>query len=275
MRQPAGFILNRLSISRGEIMVLIKFENVEKDYGAGETLVRAIRGISIEIKEGEFVSILGKSGSGKSTFLSLLGGLEQPTRGKITWNGTDLGTLTEDELAMMRRTEIGIIFQHFYLMDSMTALDNVELPLLIAGIPREQRRPWCISLLEVVGLENRLTHYPNELSGGERQRVGIARALANKPRVLIADEPTGDLDSKRGAEIIDLLHSLNRGENVDLGFKPTVIMVTHDVGMLREGMRVITLSDGKIISDEMFDGDYEKFDSYGNPSLVINEFKSD
>lgn len=257
-------------------MALIEFNEVKKDYGVGDTLVHAVRGISVNIGEGEFVAILGKSGSGKSTFLSLLGGLEQPTDGTILWKGDDLSNHSEDELAIMRRTEVGIIFQHFFLLDSMTALDNTELPLLISGVPKSERREWCMDLLKLVGLGDRATHYPNELSGGERQRVGIARALANKATVIIADEPTGDLDSKKGKEIIDLLYDLNRGKGKmeGLDWKPTLIMVTHDVGMLREGMRVLTLSDGQIVSDDIFDGDYDKFDALGNPSAVQTQYGS-
>ncbi|MCY3410944.1 MAG: ABC transporter ATP-binding protein [Candidatus Heimdallarchaeota archaeon] len=257
-------------------MVLIEFIDVKKDYGSVKlgTLVHAVRGISVAIEEGEFIVILGKSGSGKSTFLSLLGGLEQPTEGQILWRGDDLSKHTEDELAIMRRTEVGVVFQHFFLLDSMTAIDNVSLPLLIAGVPLNERRAWCMELLQMVGLGDRATHYPNELSGGERQRVGIARALANKASVIIADEPTGDLDSKKGREIVDLLFSLNRGQGeiAELDWKPTLIMVTHDVGLLREGMRVLTLKDGQIIDDSMFDGNYDKFDELGNPSMVSTQY---
>lgn len=252
-------------------MALIELHEVIKSYGKGETAVQAVRGITIDINQGEFVVILGKSGSGKSTLLSLVGGLEQPTEGSIIYNGNNLGKMTEDELAIMRRTEIGIIFQHFFLMDAMTALDNVELPLLIAGQSRKERREWALKMLQMVDLRERATHYPNELSGGERQRVGIARAFANRASVIIADEPTGDLDSTKGQEIMDLLFDLNKGgENYpELDWKPTVIMVTHDIGMLRNGMRVITISDGTVIKDDIFDGDFEKFDPLGGPSKII------
>lgn len=256
-------------------MALIEFNNVSKDYGVGETVVHAVSKISVSIDKGEFVAILGKSGSGKSTFLSLLGGLEQPTRGHILWRGDDLSNHTEDELAIMRRTDVGVVFQHFFLLDSMTALDNTELPLLIAGVPRTERREWCMKLLDLVGLKDRATHYPNELSGGERQRVGIARALANRASVIIADEPTGDLDSKKGREIVDLLYRLNQGtgEMSELDWQPTLIMVTHDVYMLRKGMRVLTLSDGMIIGDDIFDGDHLKFDALGSPSIVETHYE--
>lgn len=259
-------------------MSLIELQDIKKDYGMGDTLVHAIRGITTEISEGEFIVILGKSGSGKSTFLSLLGGLEQPTNGHILYKSEDLSDLSEDELAIMRRTEVGIIFQHFYLMEAMTALENVELPLLIAGKKKKERKDWALEVLTMVGLRERATHYPSELSGGERQRVGIARAFANKAALIIADEPTGDLDSKKGKEIIDLLYDLNQGGESypSLDWKPTIIMVTHDVGMLREGMRVLTLSDGTIIQDEIYDGDYIKFDHLGSPSKIIGmDYKED
>ncbi|MHA2501460.1 MAG: ABC transporter ATP-binding protein [Candidatus Kariarchaeaceae archaeon] len=256
--------------------VLLDLQHVEKEYAQGSYRVQAIKNIDLVINKGEFLVILGRSGSGKSTLLSLLGGLEQPTKGTISLNGNDLAKYTEDELAILRRWEIGIIFQHFHLMEAMTAVENVELPMLIAGISKKERRPWAIELLKLVGLDGRETHYSNELSGGERQRVGIARALANKADLIIADEPTGDLDSHRGAEIIDLLYSINRKETAIESLKngewsPTVVMVTHDVGMLRKGMRVLTLSDGLIESDEIFDGDYEKFDPLGNPSTLLEE----
>jgi len=246
---------------------LLVLKNLEKEYIQGTARIHAIQHVSLEIERGEFLVILGRSGSGKSTLLSLIGGLEQPTKGSIILNGQELGQFSEDELAILRRKEIGIVFQHFHLMEAMTAIDNVELPMLIAGLPRKDRRPWAIELLRMVGLSGRETHYSNELSGGERQRVGIARAMANKPDLIIADEPTGDLDSARGAEIIDLLHDINQ-KNGNSSWAPTIVMVTHDVGMLREGMRVITLSDGMIQSDEIFDGDYERFDPLGNPSVV-------
>ncbi|MCE7733881.1 MAG: ABC transporter ATP-binding protein [Candidatus Heimdallarchaeota archaeon] len=254
-------------------MSLIQIQNVHKEYGMGDGKVQAIRGIDLEINEGEFVVILGKSGSGKSTLLSLIGGLEQPTTGEICYKENKLSQMSEDELAILRRREIGIIFQHFFLMDAMTALDNVELPLLIAGVPRTERREWALETLDMVDLKHRAAHYPNELSGGERQRVGIARAFVNKANLIIADEPTGDLDSKKGEEIIDLMHDLLKGgtQFPSLDWKPTIIMVTHDVGMLRDGMRIITISDGQIVQDKVFSGNYEEFDPHGGPSKIVGQ----
>ncbi|MHA2100353.1 MAG: ABC transporter ATP-binding protein [Candidatus Kariarchaeaceae archaeon] len=252
-------------------MSLLELKSIEMVYSATETKVHAIRGISLRINEGEFVAILGKSGSGKSTLLSLIGGLEQPTSGQILFAGNNLSAMSDDALARMRRSEVGIVFQNFFLMDVMTAFENVELPLIIAGKDKQERRKWVSELLSQVGLGDRITHFPNELSGGEKQRVGIARALANRASLIIADEPTGDLDSAKGKEIIDLLYNLNQGsdQTVSLDWKPTIIMVTHDVGMLRNGMRVLTISDGKITNDEIFDGDYKKFDRLGGPSKVM------
>ena len=246
---------------------IIQMEKVYKDFGSGETLVHAIRGITLEITKGEFIVILGKSGSGKSTFISLIGGLIQPSKGKVKFENVDLATQNEDELAKMRRTEIGVIFQHFNLMDMLTALENVELPLLIANTPKEERRPVATKALERVGLEHRLLNYPEELSGGEKQRVGIARALVNRPALLLADEPTGDLDTITGDMIIDQLVEINR----DVNWRPTILMVTHDVSKLRKGMRVLTMRDGMIVADTIFDGkDPTEFDHYGMPSKILS-----
>jgi putative ABC transport system ATP-binding protein len=248
--------------------ILFEIENVTKEFGSGDTLVRAIRGITLDIRQGEFIVILGKSGSGKSTFVSLLGGLEKPTSGYVKFQRKNLSTRSEDDLARLRRTEVGIVFQHFNLLEMMTAVENVELPLLIAKTPKSTRRPNAIRVLELVGLGHRITNYPHELSGGEKQRVGIARALINKPRLILADEPTGDLDSTTGDNIIELLQEINH----DIEWQPTIIMVTHDISKIKKGMRVLTLSDGKIIDDVVFDGkDPTIFDRFGLPSEVVNE----
>jgi putative ABC transport system ATP-binding protein len=241
-------------------MNLLTLNDLHKEYGEGDTLVQAVGGITLQIKEGEFIAILGRSGSGKSTLLSLLSGLEQPTRGYITYQGTTMSTLSEDELALIRRSGIGIVYQHFYLLEGMSALENVELPLMISGKNKDESREWALKILEMVGLTERVTHYPNELSGGEKQRVGIARALVNKAAIVIADEPTGDLDSKKGNEIVDLLFDLNKGgeQFPILDWKPTIIMVTHDINMLRKGMRLILLSDGQIDTDIKYQGDIDQ-----------------
>lgn len=246
--------------------VLLKTTNVTKEFGSGESIVHAIRGISVVIEKGEFIAILGKSGSGKTTFISLLGGLLSPSSGEVLLDGVAINTLSQDKLSLIRREKVGIVFQHFHLLEMMTAVENVELPLLIAGAPSKARREKAIAMLQKVGLGDRLANYPNELSGGERQRVGIARALVTSPELILADEPTGDLDSKTGDEIIDVLVEVN----TDSPWHPTIIMVTHDVTKLRKGMRILTLSDGHITGDVIFDGvNVEQFDKYGVPSEVL------
>ncbi len=229
---------------------IIETQNLTKSFGSGNTLVHAIRGISIRIESGEFLSILGKSGSGKSTFVSLVAGLEKPTQGIVTLEGESLVDKTQDELSLLRRKMIGIVFQHFHLIDTMTALENVELPLLIANVLPKTRKIRAIEALKLVGLEEKLYHVPEDLSGGEKQRVCIARALINKPRIILADEPTGDLDSETGDAIIQLLMQINQ----DPKWNPVIIMVTHDLTKLRDGMRVIKLKDGQVTQDERFSG---------------------
>ncbi len=234
-------------------MSLINLLNVSKSYGKGRTRVDAIKDITLEIDKGEFVVILGKSGSGKSTLLSLISGLEKPDRGLVEINNTRITELNENQLAIIRRHNIGFIFQHFHLINAMTALENTELPAVLAKTPKKERQSFALKLLELVGLSSRLTHYPEELSGGERQRTGIARSLINKPGIIIADEPTGDLDNEKGKEIVDLLYNLNQGIEVEgiNGWKPTIIMVTHDKSMIKDNMRVITLSDGEVLLDSI------------------------
>lgn len=232
-------------------MSFLKLKSVSKSYENYDSEVKAIQNIDLDIEEGEFVVILGKSGSGKSTLLSLISGLENPTNGKIMYNNIEINKLSQNKLAKMRRNNIGIIFQHFYLLDSLTAYENIELPLIISGYPSKNREIRVRELLNSVGLIERASHYPNELSGGERQRIAIARALANQVKIIIADEPTGDLDSETGGGILSLLRNLNKGEyeNVISDWKPTIVMVTHDTSLIKDGMRVITLSDGSVISD--------------------------
>ena len=190
---------------------LIHLENVAKEYRADVTLIKAIRGISASIQKGEFIVILGKSDSGKSTLLSLIGGLIKATAGIVKIDGQNLFELSQDELAILRRSNVGIVFQHFHLLNTMTCLENVELPLLIANTAKAERRPSAIELLKKVGLRERLRNYPMELSGGEKQRTGIARSLINKPSLILADEPTGNLNSKTGNKIIDVLTEINSG----------------------------------------------------------------
>ncbi|HDM23882.1 MAG TPA: ABC transporter ATP-binding protein, partial [Candidatus Bathyarchaeota archaeon] len=194
-------------------------KDLKKTYLLGEVKVPALRGVNMEIKRGEMVSIMGPSGSGKTTLLNLLGGLDRPTAGKIWIDGVDISTLSDSELVRLRLDKIGFIFQQYYLVPWLTALANVEIPLMLKNIPRKERRKKAMKLLELVGLGRRFHHEPSKLSGGEQQRVAIARALANDPSIILADEPTGNLDTKTGAEIVNLLKRLNREENV------TVIVV--------------------------------------------------
>ncbi len=223
--------------------LVIRAENVKKIFRLGSVSVKALRGIDLTVKRGEFVSIMGPSGSGKTTLLNILGALDKATDGKIYFEGQDLSKLNDSELAILRRDKIGFIFQSFNLFPVLTALENVELPMLIAGIPTNERRKRAQELLEKVGLEERLNHRPDELSGGERQRVAIARALANKPSLVLGDEISGDLDSETSQSIIYLLKKLNRDLN------QTLILATHDHEIAKQANRTIKLKDGKILED--------------------------
>ncbi|MCD6505979.1 ABC transporter ATP-binding protein [Candidatus Poribacteria bacterium] len=220
--------------------VVIKTENVVKEYKMGNTIVRALRGISVEVKRGEYISIMGPSGSGKSTLFNMIGALDKPTDGKVYIEGQDMSELDTHELAWLRCHKIGYIFQTFNLIPVMTALENVTLPMIFAGIPRKEREEKGKMLLEMVGLGHRVHHKPYELSGGQQQRVAIARALANDPAILLADEPTANLDLKTGREIITLMKRLNEERGV------TVISATHDLKMIDVSDRIIFIRDGLI-----------------------------
>jgi ABC-type lipoprotein export system ATPase subunit len=221
----------------------VRVLDVVKTYGAAESRVAALRGVSFEITRGERVALLGKSGSGKSTLLNLIGGLDRPDQGSISGGGRDVALLSANELAQYRLTTVGMIFQAYNLIQSRTALENVELPMILAGRPKAQRRQEARAALEAVGLGARLGHRPAELSGGEHQRVAIARALVNQPEILLADEPTGNLDSATSSEIMDML--LDQVEQVG----STLIIVTHDEELARQAAdRVVRLKDGQVIS---------------------------
>ncbi|MHA2364482.1 MAG: ABC transporter ATP-binding protein [Candidatus Hodarchaeales archaeon] len=224
---------------------ILELEDVTKIFGSDQTLVHAVNEISIKFKEREFVALLGKSGCGKSTFVSLLAGLEPPTTGKIIFKENEISSKSEDELSLFRRKNVGIIFQHFNLLSTMTALENVELPLLIQGYDPVERKEKAIKVLQKLGLEDKMYNLPEELSGGEKQRVGIARALINQPKIILADEPTGDLDSETGDIIIKLLSEINQNNN------SFILIVTHDESKLRSGMRKLVMKDGFIIEDSM------------------------
>ena len=209
----------------------------------GAEIVHALRGVSLEIARGEYVAIMGPSGSGKSTLMNMLGCLDTPTEGTYELNGTHVSQMNDNHLAEVRNREIGFVFQTFNLLARATALRNVELPLIYAGVPAYERRQIALNALTQVGLGDRIHHKPNELSGGQRQRVAIARALVNNPAILLADEPTGNLDSKTGNEIMALFEELSRKGN-------TIIVVTHEEDIARHARRIIRLHDGLISSDE-------------------------
>ncbi len=223
-------------------MALIEIKDVYKIYNPGENEVRALDGVSLSIDEGEFVAIIGQSGSGKSTLMNTLGLLDRPTSGEYFLSGRDVATLTDDEQSEIRNKQIGFIFQGFNLIPSLTAIDNVELPLVYRGMKKDERNRLSLEALERVGLGKRLHHRPSQMSGGQQQRVAIARAVAAKPPVILADEPTGNLDSSSGREVMRILHELS-----DEG--RTIILITHDNEIADEANRIIRIQDGKIVSD--------------------------
>ena len=224
--------------------ILIHFENLIKIYKIGETEVRALRGISSSICSGEFVAIMGPSGSGKSTLMNILGCLDRPTKGKYLLEGEEVSTLNKNELARIRNKKIGFVFQTFNLLPRTSALENTELPLLYSNVPSKKAKALALKALASVGLEGRELHYTNQLSGGEQQRVAIARALINDPPVVLADEPTGNLDSRTGQEIMEIFKKLNQEKKI------TVILVTHDPEVAEYANRRIYLRDGQIVKEE-------------------------
>jgi putative ABC transport system ATP-binding protein len=224
---------------------LIKLENFSKTYHTGEVDVHAVRGVSLEIHAGEFVAVMGSSGSGKSTLMNTIGCLDRPTGGKYWLDGTDIGELERDELAALRNEKLGFVFQGFNLLSRTSALENVELPLLYSrsGISGSEQRERAYAALEMVGLGDRTDHHPNQLSGGQQQRVAIARALVNQPKVLLADEPTGNLDTQTSIEIMGVFQELNRK-----GI--TLVMVTHELDIAHYCKRMVIMRDGRVIKDE-------------------------
>jgi len=225
-------------------MSIISLRDVHKVYDMGAEQVRALNGVDLEIEPGEYVAIMGASGSGKSTLMNLIGCLDTPTSGSYLLNGTAVEKLTDHELAAIRNKEIGFVFQTFNLLARTDALQNVELPLVYAGMPRRERRERAALALERVGLADRAHHQPNELSGGQRQRVAVARALVNDPSILLADEPTGNLDSVTSQEIMELFAELHGQGN-------TVLLVTHEQDIAAHAKRRIVLRDGKVLNDEV------------------------
>lgn len=219
---------------------LIKVEDVTRVYGSGPSAVEALAGVSLQIEAGEFVAIMGPSGSGKSTLMHILGCLDKPTSGTYYLDGKEVSAFSGNELAFLRRRRIGFVFQRFNLLPRLSAAENVELPLLYAGVPASRRRETVAALLAQVGLAGRARHRPNELSGGEAQRVAVARALANDPAIILADEPTGNLDSKSEVELMELFVRLNAGGR-------TVVVVTHEPEVARYARRVIQIRDGRVV----------------------------
>lgn len=225
----------------------IELHDVAKVYHMGDSEVRALDGVSVEMGDGEFTAIMGPSGSGKSTLMNILGCLDRPSSGSYLLDGQQVASLSDDELAKVRNKKIGFVFQNFNLLARMTAHHNVALPLVYSGVTNKERHDRASEALSMVGLGDRMFHRPNELSGGQRQRVAIARALINQPTIILADEPTGNLDSKSGSEIMNIFHELNRQGR-------TIIVVTHEPDIAMHARRVITVKDGKIISDERKQG---------------------
>ena len=223
---------------------LIEVKNVYKIYNPGENEVRALDGISVTIDHGEFVAIVGHSGSGKSTFMNMLGCLDTPTSGDYYLDGVNVAGMTDDELSDIRNKQIGFIFQGFNLIPSLTAQENVELPLVYRGMPTEQRHQLAEEALTRVGMEHRMSHRPSELSGGQQQRVAIARAIAARPPIIMADEPTGNLDTRSGEDVMKILHELNEEGR-------TIVLITHDNDIARQATRAIRIIDGKVVSDTL------------------------
>ena len=222
---------------------MIKLENITREYRMGEDIVRAVSGISLEITEGEFVALVGPSGSGKSTTMHIIGGLDTPTSGRVIVDGHDLSRAGDRELSRYRNEKIGFVFQAFNLHPTYTAMENVALPLIFSGIGYSRRMKIAAEALETVGLSDRALHRPNQLSGGERQRVSIARALVTQPKIILADEPTGNLDSKNGQLVMELLSRLNKEKGI------TLIIVTHNMEIAAVAGRIIKMRDGKIVED--------------------------
>jgi putative ABC transport system ATP-binding protein len=225
---------------------LLIAHDLRREYHMGEELVRAVRGVSLHVERGDYLAIVGPSGCGKSTLLNLIGGIDQPTAGTVTIDGARIDLMSDTEVTRFRLRHVGFVFQRFYLMPALTAIENVELPMAEAKTPRVERMRRARELLAYVGLAERSDHRPAQLSGGEQQRVAIARALANKPRLLVADEPTGELDAKTGGEMIELIAQVNRDGT-------TIVVVTHDEDLARAARRIVHMRDGVIVDDRRQD----------------------
>jgi putative ABC transport system ATP-binding protein len=225
-------------------MALIDIKNIRKEYIMGSQLIAALKDVSLSIEKNEYVALMGPSGSGKSTIMNILGCLDTPTSGTYVLNGTNVSLMTDDELARVRNKEIGFVFQTFNLLPRLTALENVALPMVYAGLAKAERNAKAEQVMDMVGLKDRMHHKPNELSGGQRQRVAIARALVNNPSIILADEPTGNLDTKTSYEIMNIFEEINANGN-------TVILVTHEEDIAKHARRIIRLRDGLVESDTL------------------------
>lgn len=223
-------------------MSLVEVKDLYKIYNPGENEVRALDGINLTVEKGEFLAIVGQSGSGKSTFMNMIGLLDIPTSGTYLLDGIDVSSMTDDELSEIRNKQIGFIFQGFNLISNLSAIENVELPLVYRGMKKDERHKLAVEALERVGLSHRLNHLPKQMSGGQQQRVAIARAVAARPPIILADEPTGNLDSHSGVEVMKILHELHKEGR-------TIILITHDNEIAKEAQRVIRIQDGQIIAD--------------------------
>ena len=230
-------------------MAILQTRELKKYYGAGDTLVKALDGVELSVENGEFVAIIGTSGSGKSTLLHMLGGLDRPTGGTVTVDGKELSTLKDEELTIFRRRKIGFVFQTYNLIGRQSALKNVELPMLYAGVPAAERARRAKDWLDRVGMGERMRHQPNELSGGQKQRVAIARAMVNEPALILADEPTGALDSQTSRVVMDLFHEMHEK------YHKTIVLITHNPALAEECQRVLTLRDGLIVGERKGTGE--------------------
>ena len=232
--------MTKLPLSKSNRGVVLELKNVVKTYNSGNVQFNALDGVSLKIMEGEFVSITGPSGSGKSTLMHIIGLLDTPTSGQVLLNGRDISQLKETQLAQIRNVTLGFVFQQFNLLAKTSSLENVTLPLLYSDVPKSKRDGLALEMLTKVGLQDKLKNTPAQLSGGQQQRVAIARALVNDPKIILADEPTGNLDSKSGQDVMELFHHLNQAEN------RTIVLVTHDMELARHADRIIIINDGKI-----------------------------
>jgi putative ABC transport system ATP-binding protein len=241
--QSSPVIGNAVPVVRPRGDVVIRIEGITKEYVMGQTIIQALRGVDLFIRRNEYLAVMGPSGSGKSTLMNMLGCLDTPSSGRYEFNGKDVASMEDDELAEIRNREIGFVFQTFNLLPRSTSLQNVELPLIYAGVSTEERQRRAVEALMAVGLADRMYHKPNELSGGQRQRVAIARAVVNQPSIILADEPTGNLDSRTGEEIMGLFGRLYENGH-------TIVIVTHEEQVAEHARRVVRLRDGVVESDE-------------------------